>query len=77
MAEFMNSFIAFEKDLSFGSVALRVLLAVIFGGIIGLERGRHGSQAGLRTHILVCLGGMLTALTGVFAAQVLGYDSDP
>ena len=73
----MNSFIAFEKDLSFGSVALRVLLAVIFGGIIGLERGRHGSQAGLRTHILVCLGGMLTALTGVFAAQVLGYDSDP
>lgn len=77
MAEFMNSFIAFEKDLSFGSVALRVLLAVIFGGIIGLERGRHGSQAGLRTHILVCLGGMLTALTGVFAAQLLGYDSDP
>ena len=77
MAEFISTLVAFEKDLSFGSVALRVLLAVIFGGIIGLERGRHGSQAGLRTHILVCLGGMLTALTGVFAAQVLGYDSDP
>jgi len=77
MAEFIKNLIEFEKDLSIGSVALRVLLAVIFGGIIGLERGRHGSQAGMRTHILVCLGGMLTALIGVFASNVLGYDNDP
>jgi putative Mg2+ transporter-C (MgtC) family protein len=35
---------------------LRLLLALIFGGLIGLERSAHGRSAGLRTNILVCLG---------------------
>lgn len=35
---------------------LRLFAAVIFGGLIGLERGRTKHEAGLRTHILVCLG---------------------
>lgn len=77
MAEFFEKIIEFEKDISLLSIGLRVILAVIFGGIIGIERGRHGSQAGMRTHIFVCLGGMLTALIGVYSANVLGYASDP
>jgi len=32
-----------------------LVLAVILGGLIGLEREIHGRPAGLRTHILVCL----------------------
>ena len=47
------------------------------GGIIGMERGRQGRAAGMRTHILVCLGAALTALTGMYAVDVLGFDSDP
>ena len=35
---------------------LQLLLAVLFGGLIGSERQAHGRPAGLRTHILVCLG---------------------
>ena len=35
---------------------LRLLVSVILGGFIGLERGRTRHEAGLRTHILVCLG---------------------
>jgi len=31
-------------------------LAVLFGGLIGGERQTHGRSAGLRTHVLVCLG---------------------
>lgn len=77
MADFLNNLIEYERDLNLITVALRVILAVICGGIIGIERGRHGSQAGMRTHILVCLGGMLTALVGVYSATVLGFDSDP
>ncbi len=34
-------------------------LAVVLGGLIGLEREFHGRPAGLRTHILVCLGAAL------------------
>ncbi len=37
-------------------LVLRLLVAVILGGLIGLEREFHGRPAGLRTHIMVCLG---------------------
>jgi putative Mg2+ transporter-C (MgtC) family protein len=39
-----------------GHVVVRLLLAVILGGIVGFERERAGKAAGLRTHILVSLG---------------------
>jgi putative Mg2+ transporter-C (MgtC) family protein len=37
----------------------RLALAVALGGLVGLERQAHGRPAGLRTHILVCLGSAL------------------
>ncbi len=77
MTELLNNIVAFEKEINLFTVALRIILAVVFGGFIGLERGRHGSQAGMRTHIFVCLGGALTSLVGVYCTQMLGYDGDP
>jgi len=38
------------------SVLLRLFLAVLLGGVIGMEREMHGRPAGFRTHIVVCLG---------------------
>ncbi|MCJ7777192.1 MAG: MgtC/SapB family protein [Sedimentisphaerales bacterium] len=35
---------------------LRILLAVVLGGVIGLERQLSGKPAGLRTNIMICLG---------------------
>jgi len=54
------------------SIIFRLVLAVILGGIIGFERGRHGRAAGLRTHILVCVGAAMTSLTGIFGTNLLG-----
>lgn len=54
----------------------RALLATIAGGIVGMERGKQGRAAGMRTHILVCLGAALTAMTGMYAYSVLGV-GDP
>ncbi len=51
---------------------LQIFLSVVAGGIIGMERGKHGRAAGMRTHILVCVGAALTAMTGTYAARVLG-----
>jgi len=49
----------------------RLLLAVLLGGIIGFERQLHGRPAGLRTHILVCLGATLAmVLTSSFGENV-------
>jgi putative Mg2+ transporter-C (MgtC) family protein len=38
------------------SVLFRLALAVLLGGVIGMEREKHGRPAGFRTHIVVCLG---------------------
>ncbi len=36
-------------------IALRLVLTIIAGGVIGLNRGEHGRPAGLRTVLLVTL----------------------
>jgi putative Mg2+ transporter-C (MgtC) family protein len=45
------------------TILLRTFLAVIFGGLIGLERQTKQRPAGLKTHMLVCLGAMSIMLT--------------
>jgi len=47
-------------------IVFRVLLAVCFSSLIGLEREHAHRPAGLRTHILVCVGACLVMLTSEF-----------
>ena len=54
-------------------IFVRLLAAVIFSGIIGIEREINGSQAGLRTHILVGLGSSLAMLISIYGFE----DGDP
>lgn len=58
------------------SAGARVLLALLLGGLVGLERGRHGRAAGLRTHILVCVGASVAALVGLYSCDVLSLGGD-
>lgn len=46
----------------FTRLAVRLLVAAILGGILGLQRERHGKAAGVRTHMLVALGAALFVL---------------
>ncbi len=57
-------------------VIFRSLVAVLVGGFIGSERARHGRAAGMRTHILVCLGAAMTSMTSMYVADVLGHSGD-
>ena len=60
------------------SIAVRLVLAMAVGGLIGIERGKQGRAAGMRTHILVCIGAALTVMIGFYAREVLGItNSDP
>ena len=52
------------------SITVRLLLALLMGGIIGMERGRHGRAAGMRTHVLVCIGACMTALVGIHILSI-------
>ena len=54
----------------FFSTAGRLILAFILGSIIGLERERKGGHAGLRTHILVCVGSALIMLTSLYVYDI-------
>ncbi|MDO5550282.1 MAG: MgtC/SapB family protein, partial [Lachnospiraceae bacterium] len=48
------------------SVLLRIFVAVVCGGLLGIERGRANQSAGMRTYILVCLGATVVMLTGQY-----------
>lgn len=54
----------------------RILIAVICGCLIGVERTIKGRIAGIRTHILVCMSSSLTMIIGLYVHS-LGFDSDP
>ena len=64
------------RELNVVTMIIRIFLAALAGGIVGLERGFHGRAAGLRTHMLVCLGAALTALIGCYLSIEFG-GSDP
>ena len=52
----------FPNLAEFARVLLRMLAAVVLGGIVGLEREIAGKAAGLRTHMLVTLGAALVMI---------------
>jgi putative Mg2+ transporter-C (MgtC) family protein len=63
-----------------GSMLARMVAALLLGGLVGFEREREGKQAGLRTHMLVCLGSCLFTMAGLRLAAdltVLGATIDP
>lgn len=54
-------------ELDYLEIVLRISISIIFSSIIGYERESKGHDAGLRTHILVCLGATLITLIQVEA----------
>ena len=65
--EAIREIIAYLRELNLVTVTLRLILALLMGGTIGLERGKQGRAAGMRTHIFVCLGATLTTMIGYFS----------
>ena len=53
-----------------------MVLAVVCGGIIGLEREYKRRPAGFRTHILICLGAAMTTLTSQYLYLYMHYYTD-
>jgi len=49
--------------MNIGSMALRLLLAAVLGGIIGIERETSRKPAGLRTLVLICVSSAMMMIT--------------
>jgi putative Mg2+ transporter-C (MgtC) family protein len=59
--------------LVWNEIVVRLTLAAFFGAVIGLERERKNWAAGMRTHMMVCVGASLTMIVSAFGfADVLG-----
>lgn len=58
-------------DYTLISHFLRLILACVLGGMVGLERDLHGRNAGIRTNVLVCVG---SALFTIVSISVQGAD---
>ncbi len=59
-------------ELNLFSTVVRLALALILGGILGIERGRKRRPAGLRTYMIVCMASALVMLTGEYLVQKYG-----
>lgn len=60
------------REITYLSVVIRILAAIIVGGLIGLERGMKNRPAGLRTYMLVCVGACLIMLTNQYIYHFTG-----
>ncbi len=56
-------------DLSMGTITIRLILAVLLGGLIGIERALKHHAAGFRTYIIVCLGSTIAMMTNEFLSR--------
>lgn len=56
--------------LTDNEMMLRISIAFVLSGLIGLEREIRRHEAGLRTHIMVCLGSTLTMLTSLHVFDI-------
>ena len=74
MLEFLNFLRGESLDVL--TITVRLLLSVVCGGVIGLERERKRRPAGFRTHILICLGAAMTTLTSQYIVLELGLYTD-
>ena len=72
----VKEIVIYLEDLNFISIFLRVLMAVIFGGIIGYGREREKRPAGLRTHILVSVGATLAMITNIYLHKIYNGETD-
>ena len=59
-------------DINIWSILIRLVIAVLIGGIIGLERAFKHRAAGFRTYILVCVGSAVAMLTNQYIIQFTG-----
>ena len=73
----MQDFVNFMHEINIWTVIIRIVLATIMGGFIGIERFKQGRAAGMRTHILVALGATLSSMIGLFLYKEMGMSNDP
>lgn len=61
--------------ITWSELALRMIVAAILGGLVGIEREWSNHAAGFRTHILVCLGSATIMLLSIYGFSEFVYET--
>lgn len=67
----MAEALAYLREFNFASLALRLFLSMLIGGLIGFEREKKHRPAGFRTYMFVAMGAALTILLGQFLSVMI------
>ena len=59
------------RDINTVTILFRMILAILCGGLIGIERSAKNRPAGFRTHILIIIGATTASLTGHYIYLVM------
>lgn len=74
MASFLSAIGFVNMDIVV--ILVRITLAALCGGILGIERTRKRRAAGVRTYMLICVGSAVVMITGEYLTNAFG-GSDP
>ena len=55
--ETVTTALEYLEGINLASITLRIVMSMVCGGVIGIERGKAHQPAGMRTYMLVCMGG--------------------
>ena len=64
------------RDINTATILFRMVLAMILGGLIGIERSMKNRPAGFRTHILIIIGATTASLTGHYIYLIMNLPTD-
>lgn len=71
-----SEIMAYLHEVNLVSLLVRFAVAILGGGIIGMSRGKRQHAAGLRTHLLVCIGSASVMVMNMYLVQNLGMQGD-
>ena len=69
LADWFGAFLAAAAAWDERAIFLRLLVATLVGAVIGLDREYHNKGAGIKTHVLVCLGSAMTMVVSEYVAM--------
>ncbi|MFW6309724.1 MAG: MgtC/SapB family protein [Prolixibacteraceae bacterium] len=76
--EYLNQIIH-TNEVTWETAMVRILISFFLGMLIGIERETHDQPAGMRTHMLICIGSTIVMLVSIFIPQTFTVfeNSDP
>lgn len=72
MIDFLTRADEYLRDFNMVSILFRLVLAMVLGGILGMERGRKRRPAGFRTYMTVCVASALVMTTSQYMMNYFG-----